>query len=437
MLESAINFLVYLIPMSLVWTWYASTRRRLHNKAVTAWGESKIAGLDQPASLHPWIDPSLCLGCGSCVKACLEGEILGLVHGKAMLVEPTSCIGHGACKEACPQNAIRLVLGTETHGVEIPVVAPDFESNVPGIFVAGELGGMGLIRNAVSQGSEAMDAIARLPGMGSGQGVDVVVVGAGPAGISASLRAKERGLSCVTLEQESFGGTVAHYPRGKIVMTHPMELPLFGKVKLRETTKEQLLRLWREVKEKTSLEIRFKERVTSIVRVPDGFHIKTDQAQHRPRAVLLAMGRRGTPRKLGVPGETSAKVVYRLVDPAQYRGKRVLVVGGGDSAVEAAVSLAEEASTEVILSYRGSAFSRVKPKNRERLVSAARSTELQVMLSSQVREIHEQVVSIEFNGEIKEFANDAVIVCAGGILPIEFLRETGMEIETCYGEPCP
>jgi thioredoxin reductase (NADPH) len=434
-MESAIPFLVYLIPMSLVWTWYAHTRWRRHEKSLAVWGASKSSGLDQPPSLHPWIDPGLCLGCGSCVDACPEGEILGLVHGKALLIEPSSCIGHGACKEACPQDAIQLVLGTETRGVEIPVVGPDFQSKVPGIFVAGELGGMGLIRNAVVQGREAMEAIACLPGMGSGAGLDVLVVGAGPAGFAASLSAKERGLSCITLEQESFGGTVSHYPRGKIVMTQPLELPLFGKVKLRETTKEHLLGLWREVKEKTSLEIQFKERVMSIVPEQGGFCIKTDKSKYRARAVLLALGRRGTPRKLGVPGEENAKVVYRLVDPAQYLGKRVLVVGGGDSAIEAALSLVEEGNGEVLLSYRGAAFSRVKPKNRDRLAAAERSGMLQVMLSSNVLEIAERVVSIELNGAEKEFANDAVIMCAGGILPTDFLRQTGMAVETCYGEP--
>jgi len=426
--------LVYLVPLMLIWGVYGLSRRRRHASASARSSAARAAGLTEPASLHPVIDPALCLGCATCVDACPEGDILGLIHGKAVLVEPTSCIGHGACREACPQDAISLVLGTATRGVEIPLVDSNFQTNVPGVYVAGELGGMGLIRNATNQGCQAIDAIAGSRSTNAADGLDVLIVGAGPAGIAASLRAKELGLRCVTIEQDTLGGTVAHYPRGKVVMTAPMRLPLFGAVKLHEISKEELLALWTRVVEETGVEIRFEERLTAVDRDDSGFRIATQRGEFRSAAVLLAIGRRGTPRPLGVPGEERDHVVYRLTAPEQYRNRRVLVVGGGDSALEAALSLADESGTETTISYRGAAFSRAKVKNRDRVSEAEAASRLRVLLESQVSEIGENSVRLETPGGPKELASDAVIICAGGLLPTPLLRQIGIEIETRHGE---
>jgi thioredoxin reductase (NADPH) len=434
MMESWTPYIVYMAPMLVIWTVYGLARRRRGRIAHATLAESRAAGLTEPASLHPVISPILCLGCATCIDACPEGKILGLLHGKATLIEPASCIGHGACREACPQDAITLVLGTESRGVEIPRADENFQTNVSGIYVAGELGGMGLIRNAIIQGCQAMDAIARSSSDPAKGFLDVVIVGAGPAGIAASLRAREQGLRVITVEQDTLGGTVAHFPRGKIVMTAPVELPLYGKVSFRETSKEALLDLWTKVVSETGVEIRFEERLTAIDRDGEGFVVTTERGEYRGARVLLAIGRRGTPRKLGVPGEALGKVVYRLAAPEQYRGCRVLVVGGGDSALEAALSLAEEPNTEVTLSYRGDAFSRAKAKNRERLTRAEANAELQVMLASQVVEISENEVVLETAVGRKVLANQAVIVCAGGVLPTPLLRAAGIEIETHHGE---
>jgi thioredoxin reductase/ferredoxin len=387
----------------------------------------------EPPSLHPVIDPSECLGCGSCVPVCPEGEVLGLIGGKAVLVRPSNCIGHGACMEACPQNAITLVLGTERRGVDIPMVRPNFETNVPGMFVAGELGGMGLIRNAIEQGRQAIDSVRSVDGIGIGDRLDVLIVGAGPAGFSASLAAKQHGLRFETLEQETLGGTVAHYPRGKIVMTAPVLLPLYGKVKVRETTKEALLEFWEDVERRTGLEIRYQERVESISKTGDEFEVESSLGKYRARAVVLAIGRRGTPRKLGAPGEDLSKVVYRLIDSEQYRGQNVLVVGGGDSALEAATSLAAEPGTQATLSYRGDGFSRAKPKNREKVAKATDAGRLQLLLESNVKEITTSEVKIETDGRIESLPVDSIIVCAGGILPTGFLESIGVAIETKRG----
>jgi putative YpdA family bacillithiol system oxidoreductase len=425
----------YAYLLLCIWTTYG-LRRWLRSRAAAALlFESRAAGITEPDSLHPVINPNRCLGCGSCITACPEGDVLGLVQGKAVLVDPSHCIGHGACKEACPTEAIELVLGSDECGVDIPSLGPDFQTNVPGIFVAGELAGMGLIRNAIEQGSQAIASIRRHPGVGSGKLLDVVIVGAGPAGLAASLAAKAHGLDFVTLEQESLGGTVSHYPRGKIVMTAPAELAIVGKVQLRQTTKEALLEFWQGVIEKTGLEIRERERVDAIVPQGTSFEVRTNRGVHRTRCVLLSIGRRGTPRKLDVPGEDLSKVVYRLIDPEQYRGQRVLVVGGGDSAVEAAIAIGEVAGSDVTLSYRGEAFKRVKPRNRELLEQSVDEGRVRVLLRSKPTAIESDHVSMEVAQERKRLPNDAVIVCAGGVLPTDFLRSVGIAIETKRGTP--
>jgi thioredoxin reductase/ferredoxin len=427
----ALTYLIYGLPVLVLLVWHVSRRRRFerHSEEVR-----KQTGRAEPASLHPVINER-CIGCGSCVKACPEQEhhvVLGIVRGRAALINPGDCIGHGACKTACPVEAITLVFGTERRGVDIPLLTPSFETTVPGIFVAGELGGMGLIRNALEQGRQAVDAI-RSRGKASGDMLDVLIVGAGPAGFSASLTAMSHGMRFTTIEQESLGGCVFQYPRGKLVMTAPATVPLVGKINFRQTSKESLLEFWKEAERKTGVKINYKERVEDITRERDGFVVKTSRTQYRARSVLLAIGRRGSPRKLDVPGEELPKVVYRLIDPEQYAGQRVLVVGGGDSALEAAASVAESGSGGVVLSYRGDAFDRAKARNRDRVQAAAKTGSLQVLLKSKVKHIEHEQVAIEHEGQMLSVRNDAVIVSAGGVLPSDFLRRIGISVETKYG----
>ena len=429
-MESLI-YLIYGLPALLLLVWHVMRRRRFERRSEEVRERTCRA---EPASLHPIINER-CIGCGSCVKACPEQEhhaILGIVRGRAELINPGDCIGHGACKTACPVEAITLVFGTERRGVDIPVLTPNFESTVPGIFIAGELGGMGLIRNALEQGRQAVEVI-RKRGKASGDMLDLVIVGAGPAGFSASLTAMASGMRFVTVEQESLGGCVFQYPRGKLVMTAPATVPLIGKINFRQTSKEALLEFWKEAERKTGVKINYKERVEDISRERGGFAVKTSRGQYRARSVLLAIGRRGTPRKLNVPGEELPKVVYRLIDPEQYAGQRVLVVGGGDSALEAAASVAEAGSGGVVLSYRGDGFDRAKARNRDRVQAAAKSGALQVLLKSNVKQIEREQVAIEHAGQMMSVRNDAVIVSAGGVLPSDFLRRVGISVETKYG----
>ncbi|MBI3437900.1 MAG: NAD(P)-binding domain-containing protein [Proteobacteria bacterium] len=426
------SLLWYVLPLVGIVGFYIVRRGRRENEARLAREAALEAGLDQPTSLHPKIDPLKCIGCGACVAACPEGDVLGRISGKAVLISPTECIGHGACRTACPVDAIQLVFGTEKRGIELPHVGPDFQTNVPGVFIAGELGGMGLIRNAIEQGRQAVDEIARLP-RAHGADYDLVIVGAGPAGISASLAAQQHGLNYLTIEQETFGGTVAHFPRNKLVMTQPATLPGYGEVKFREINKESLLEFWSNVVRDSGANIIYDERVTRIEDVSGVFSIATTQREVRAGSVLLAIGRRGTPRALDVPGEDLPHVVYRLIDPEQYAGMRVLVVGGGDSALEAAASLVEETDAEVILAYRGAALGRAKPRNRERIARAAESGALRLLLSTNIIQIEPENVLLERNGRQRHFPNDAVIICAGGVLPTDFLRSIGINIQTKYG----
>jgi thioredoxin reductase/Pyruvate/2-oxoacid:ferredoxin oxidoreductase delta subunit len=430
------NYLyLWFVVVGVVIAFYMRRQIRVHTTHVVQLRESIESGLAEPPSLHPVVDLARCMGSGACVKACPE-KALGVVEGKMVLINAAHCIGHGACLAACPVEAIKLVFGTEKRGIDIPNISKGFETNVNGIFIAGELGGMGLIRKAAEQGRQAIDSIRKkaASSASSPADFDVVIVGCGPAGISAGLSSIQHKLTYKILEQEdSLGGSVYHYPRQKIAMTAPVDLAIIGKVKFGEVQKEKLLEFWLDVMKKTGLEVSFRERMESIEKVNDSFVVKTDKGSYRARTVLLSMGRRGTPRKLDVPGEDLPKVMYRLIDPAQFEGQAVLVVGGGDSALEAAIALSEQKGTDVILSYRSAAFSRVKQKNRMLLEQQQKAGHLNVMLNSSVKNISEGDVEIECEGQVQRYRNDAIIVCAGGLLPTPLLQKIGIRFDTKFG----
>lgn len=397
--------------------------------------KAKLEGLHEPVSLHPVIDTNSCIATGACIAACPEKDIIGIVNGKATTINTSRCVGHGACFHACPTQAITLVIGTEKRGVDLPHVQQTFETNVEGIYIAGELGGMGLIKNAVEQGRQAVENFAKNYKKTDKAEYDLIIVGAGPAGISATLTAKKIGLSFLTLEQDSLGGTVFTYPRAKVIMTSAMDLPLYGKVRLRETSKSQLLDIWNEALGKNSISIKENSKVENISKQGRLFEVQTLKGEKfTSGGVLLALGRRGTPRKLGVPGEISEKVAYRLLEPENISGKDILVVGGGDSAIESAILLAQQ--NNVSLSYRSEKFSRVKPQNASDIEKYAAEGKVRLLFNSNVTEISEKEVTLtdSMNNVSFVISNDLVYIFAGGELPTEFLRKAGITVDKKFGE---
>lgn len=434
LLEEIIIYGVVLLFCLLVIYFYLGKEKKASRVVEAKIERAKQDGTFEPVSLHPVIDLATCISSGACVEACPEKDIIGIVNGKATLINASQCIGHGACFHACPVEAISLVIGTQKRGVDLPHVNQHFETNVPGIYIAGELGGMGLIKNSVEQGEAAVMSIAQSDYKKDPSMYDLIIVGAGPAGISASLTARRNNLNFLTLEQDSLGGTVYNFPRSKIVMTAPMNLPLHGKVKLFDTSKTELLGLWRPVLEKNNIIIREHAKVESIVMEKDSFKVTILSGEvFQTKNVLLAIGRRGSPRKLGVPGETLEKVAYKLLEPENIQGKKVIVVGGGDSAIESALSLIDH--NQVTLSYRSEAFSRLKVKNREKLEAAIRNNKLEVLLKSNLTCIEDERVFIttETNTEPVAMENDLVFIFAGGELPTHFLEKTGVQITKRFG----
>ncbi|NUN70567.1 MAG: NAD(P)-binding domain-containing protein, partial [Bacteroidetes bacterium] len=243
---------------------------------------------------------------------------------------------------------------------------------------------------------------------------------------AAGLRALELGLRYIILEQNDIGGTVLQYPRAKVVLTSPVELPLWGKVKLMETRKEALLELWTKVMQKTGLRVQTGEKVTGIVKANDQFIITSAGMEVKARYVVLALGRRGTPRKLGVEGEGLSKVSYRLIDAASFTGKHLLVVGGGDSAIEAAIGLASQQGNTVTLSYRKEEFTRIKERNRQYIEDFNRRKKVRVLFNSEVTAIRGNEVAFSTTTGPVILPNDYVFIFAGGELPYPFLKSIGV-----------
>ncbi len=405
-------------------------RKKRDARAREAMEKGKLRS-DGPQAQHPHIDVSNCIGCAACTMVCPEGDVLAMLGGKAAIVNGYKCIGHSLCAEVCPVGAIRMVMASPSIGADMAYLTPEYETSIKNLFIAGELGGLALIKNAIAQGRSCVDTIAsRLSQNGGGVGsddYDVLIVGAGPAGISASLHAIEEKLNYLTVDEGEIGGTVAKYPRQKLVMTSPVEFPMYGKFKKTELSKEELLSFWNKVLHRVDFKFRGGEKVEDIRKSEDGvFTITTGKNQYRARAVILALGRTGSPRKLGVKGEELPKVMYRLIEANHYVNKRILVVGGGDSAVEAAMGLAHQVGNKVTLSYRKGAFARIKDRNAQRMEEFMRKGKVTVLFNSIPVEFKPDALTLEVAGELREIPNDFVWIFAGGEPPNTFLKKIGV-----------
>ncbi len=426
-MEHLYTYTIFLVLLGVLAVpyWIRSAKRRRETEE--KFKKYSKGGLLTPVTLHPHIDLSNCIGCGNCVRICPE-SVLGLVDGRASIINGLKCVGHGLCEDVCPVQAITLGFGAPKQGMEIPYYDDNYQTNIDGVYVVGELGGIGLIRNAVNQSLKAVEHLSLKPQVPTND-FDVIIVGAGPAGLSAALSLHAKKMRYMVLEQDSIGGTIYHYPRQKLVLTSPVELPLHGTIKASEITKEALLEIWQRIVSTHKLHILTNHKVESIERNPHGFYVKAGGKQWTSSAVLLAIGRRGSPRKLGVKGEDLPKVAYRLIETKTYEHKHILVVGGGDSAVEAAIGLASQSGNTVTISYRRESFVRLKEKNDQRIRDMIESKKIRALFNSNVVEIKPESVTVATpGGSNSEIPNDYVFVFAGGELPTELLKKAGVRL---------
>jgi len=405
--------------------------------ALALWSVQSAKRADGTAAggkaLRPVINATLCIGCGSCVDACPEQGTLALVGGKAVLAHPERCKGHAACVTVCPTSSISLSTTGALRTLRVPNLSPEFETNVKGLFVAGELGGMGLIKTSINEGRLVADHVARRirNGPRAPEGAyDVVVIGAGPAGLSASLALHQHGVRYLTLEQGEIASTIRNYPRHKFLMAEPVEMPLYGSLYIADGTKESLLSIWETIIANTGVNIRPNTKAEQIRRDPHTqmFRVRTAAGEVLARYVILAIGRRGSPRRLGVPGESKSHVAYRLIEAESYRDESILVVGGGDSALEAALALARDGRNRVTLVHRSSAFDRARERNRAGLEAAEREGRIAVLRNSLVKEILDGKAIVDCAGQLREVPATFVFILIGGESPEEFLRKAGVEI---------
>lgn len=428
--ETLVWGLALLITAALVVPYAFAFRRRRHADRARK-EEAVRLGIDRPLAQYPFIDAKRCIGCGACVDACPEGDVLGVVGGTATVVNGLRCVGHGRCEMACPVGAIQVGLGDLKARQDIPLMDGWQESTVPGLFITGELAGLALVKNAVAQSRKVIDRVAQLAPAsrraGGGDALDLLVVGAGPAGLAAAGAAHERGLSLAVLEQEGdLGGALFHYPRRKMVLVQPVDLPLIGRMKEAEYAKDNILAVFKEMCRVGRLDVRFRERVGGIEKSGRLFSVRSSSGVTAARFVVLALGRRGSPRKLGIPGEELPKVMYQLMDAESYQSQRLLIVGGGDSAAEAAIGLARQPGNRVTLSYRREKLVRIKKRNEDQISELLAQGRIEGLFNSEVEEIQSGAVRLRTPEGTRTIPNDYVFVFAGGEPPFALLRQMGV-----------
>jgi thioredoxin reductase (NADPH) len=394
--------------------------------ALTAADIEKIQSLHpEGKKVHPAINRAACIGCGSCVQACREKDVLAVIQGKSTLVNPLACRCHGDCERNCLTGALKLVEYGKKLKVRIPWTDENFQSNIEGIYIVGSLTGAGLIKEAINQGRIAVNHIMK--GVFPPDLPKVMVIGAGPAGLSATLSCRKFGLPVLCFEKDLTANTIRNFPKKKILMAEPVEMPIVGPLWVGDSSREKLLEAWEGILLKAGACITTASRLEMIEKKDGHFQVTVSGEPFLCDKVILALGNRGVPRKLGIPGEDSPNVFYNLLEADEFSGSTVTVIGAGDSSIEAALAL-QRNGCQVTMIIRGDGFPKAKTRNLERIMQARADGLISIYFNSQPLAIGADFISFNAGGATQRGKNDAVFIMVGGELPFELLESIGISI---------
>jgi thioredoxin reductase (NADPH) len=387
---------------------------------------AKIQSLHpQGKKVYPAINRTMCVGCGSCVRSCQEKGVLHVIGGKSTLVNPLACKCRGDCERNCLTGALKLVEYGKKLKIKSPRIDENFESNIKGIYIVGALTGAGLIKEAINQGRAAVNHIMK--GVFPPDLPKVMVIGAGPAGLSALLSCRKFGLPVLCFEKDLTANTIRNFPKKKILMAEPVEMPIVGPLWVGDASREKLLEAWEGILRKSGACISTNCRLERIERVNAQFIVTISGKQYPCDKVILALGNRGVPRKPGVPGEDGSNVFYNLLEADEFSGSTLTIVGAGDSAIEAALAL-QRNGCRVTMLVRGDGFPKAKDRNKERIARSLASKEITAYFNSHLLKIEPKYVTFSCAEETRRQANDFVFIMLGGELPFQLLESMGIEI---------